>query len=127
MRKMIAAFCLLALPACSRRDGAPKVDVFALPFQLDGQSTFLNEPTDAVPRYFGECQSTPVDLPPEAANQRTFQMLRGILGLSQDPRDGHYVLKKLALFQAIHQDGHKDRRFTERIIDFAEKPIEDTA
>lgn len=100
--------------------------LLGLPYQLDGQPTFLESP-ELTPRYFCECSDVPVNLPLEAENQHVFQLLRGIIGISRDSRDGHYVLKKLSLFQVILADAKKERRVSERIIEFRGKPVTDTA
>ena len=138
MIRYLAAGWIAMLLGCSRGEDPPRrveplsptrasgVDLASLPFQLDGQSTFLEHPPGLIPRYFCECSDTPVELPPEASNQRVFQLVRGIMGVSMDP-EGRYVVKKLATFQTIFDDDRRDRKLTERIIEFPEKPAQDTA
>lgn len=97
-------------------------NVKRLPFQLEGRDSFVD---GAKPLFFCECSEVPVDLPNEAADQRNFQLIRGVIGVSQDQTNKHYVLRKWSLFQVIKTDGSKEKRLNERVIEFPDKPIQD--
>lgn len=107
---------VLGLPALSHSE------YDTLPYQLEGKNTFLE---GLLPKYFCECKDIPVDLPLEEPEQKYFQLIRGTVGISQNPSNKTYALRKWSLFQVIKTDGSKEKRLNERIIEFPDKPIRD--